>query len=417
MSDERYLFTRRDFLRSAALASLAVAMPTFLTDTVAAALATGSGIPGFKDDRILVVFQLGGGNDGLNTVVPFANDAYYRGRKTLAVKKDAVLRLNDEIGVNPALAPLKELYDAGGVAVINGVGYPNPDRSHFRSMEIWHTAVDSNRSSASGWIGRYFDNCCEGKPDPLAGVNVGGEVPQAFSGLSGAGVAFSDPGRFRWVEGNGADRRANFETMNKVNTNHAGHETVDFLRNTTANAVISSDRVINASKTKRQAVAYPQNRYSANLKHVANMIAAGLPTRIYYTSISGFDTHVNQTGQHENLLKQFAETIAAFTKDLKAIGVADRVQIMCFSEFGRRVEENASRGTDHGTAGPMFLMGAGVTPGVHGKYPDLVDLDDGDLKHTVDFRSVYGEVLTKWLGGDVTKVLGRSFDPVGVVKA
>ena len=419
MSDDRILFTRRDFLRSAALASLAVAMPTFLTDTVAAALAPGSAIPGFKDDRILVVFQLGGGNDGLNTVVPYTSDAYYRGRKTLALKKDAILKLNDEVALNSSLAPLKQIFDGGGLAVINGVGYPNPDRSHFRSMEIWHTAVDSDRASSSGWIGRYFDNCCQGKPDPLAGVTIGAEMPQAFGGVSGAGVAFADPAKFRWVEGQGADRRLNFETMNKMGGHghdHDGHQTIDFLRNTTANAVISSDRVINASKMKRQAVAYPGNRYSGNVKHVADMIAAGLPTRIYYTSIGGFDTHVNQLGQHDNLLKQFAETLAAFTKDLKAIGVADRVQMMCFSEFGRRVEENASRGTDHGTAGPMFVLGAGITPGVHGKYPDLEDLDNGDLKHTVDFRSVYGEVLTKWLGGDVTKVLGKEFDPVGVVK-
>jgi uncharacterized protein (DUF1501 family) len=416
--EQKFVFTRRDFLKTTAIAGLSVTLPSFLTRSVEAAMPYAGAIPGFKDDRILVVIQLGGGNDGINTVVPFGDDAYYSARKNLAIKKADVLGLDDYSGLNPKLKELKELYDGGGLAVVNGVGYPNPDRSHFRSMEIWHTAVDSNRFSESGWIGRYFDNCCSGKPEPVAGVNVGSEFPQSFAGRRGTGVSFQEPQQFRWIDGNEGKSRATFDALNRTAAKHADEgNTLDFLRHTTANAVVSSDKVIKAGSTNRKAVTYPGGKLGPQLKTIATLIAGGLPTRIYYTSLTGFDTHANQLNQQDNLLGQFSGAVAAFMKDLKAIGVADRVMVFAFSEFGRRVEENASRGTDHGTAGPMFLAGAGIKAGLHGKYPSLTDLDDGDLKHTVDFRSVYGEVLGSWFGVEQTKVLGREFPGIGIVKA
>jgi uncharacterized protein (DUF1501 family) len=408
MANQNFLFTRREFLRTAAIAGAGAAfLPSFLSQTAHAEMAPG------KDDPILVVIQLGGGNDGLNTVIPHGNDNYFRARKTLALKKDSLLRLTDEIALHGAMKDLAALYESGDLAIINGVGYPNPDRSHFRSMEIWHTAVESNRFSKTGWIGRYFDNCCEGRPDPLSGVNVGGEFPQAFAGASGAGVAFQEPSQFRWIAGNGGDTKTAFEKLNRPHTSAPKDSTIDFLRHVSAKAVISSDRVGKAADKRRNG--YPNSRLSQNLRNIATMIAGGLGTRIYYTAISGFDTHANQPGQHENLLRQFSEAVSAFAKDLHTIGAGDRVLIACFSEFGRRVEENASRGTDHGTAGPMFLLGSGIKAGIHGKYPSLSDLNEGDLKHTVDFRAVYTDILKNWMKVNPAAVVAGKFESTGAI--
>jgi uncharacterized protein (DUF1501 family) len=408
------IFTRREFMQTLAIAGLGASLPAFLTRSLAA---QSVGLPGtgFKDDRILVVVQLGGGNDGLNTIVPYADDHYHRLRRNLALKPDTLLRLDDYHAMAPTMEPFKHLYDSGELAVVHGVGYPNPNRSHFRSMEIWHTATDADRYSSTGWIGRYFDNACSGEANPLAGVNIGQQAPQAFGGRRGMGVSFDRPTDFGWA-GEGRASRDAFDRLNGTKAKHHEHgSTLDFLRHVTANAVTSSDQVIRASRVSRPAVDYPDSRIGNSLKTIASLIAGGLPTRLYYASMTGFDTHAGQQFSHGGLLGGFAKSVAAFQKDLKAIGVADRVQIICFSEFGRRVAENASRGTDHGTAGPMFLLGSGVKPGMHGTPCRLDDLDDGDLKHTVDFRSIYAEVLEKWLGTESEGILGRRFEGIGVL--
>ena len=418
MNDSSFLFTRRDFLKSAALAGAAMSLPNFLTNSVSAAIDPATGAPGFKDDRLLIVIQMGGGNDGLNTIVPYSNDVYHALRPRLALKKDKILTLNDDLGMHGGMTGFKELYDAGELAIVNGVGYPDPDQSHFRSMEIWQTAVDSNRYSNSGWIGRYFESTAKGgKVDPLVAVNIGEQSPQAFDSRSDVGVSFTDPGRFQWNTGKNPDARPAFETLNKIHAEHHEERTIDFLRHTTANAILSSDRVQKAARVKRQAPQYPPGRLTNSLRSIANMISAGLPTRVYYASITGFDTHSNQLGQQERLLTEIGAATAAFWNDLKAIGVADRTMIMAFSEFGRRAGENASGGTDHGTAGPMFLVGKNVNPGVHGAMPSLTDLDNGNLKYTVDFRSVYSEVLTKWLKAETKPVVGREFPLIGALRA
>ncbi|MBI1289863.1 DUF1501 domain-containing protein [bacterium] len=413
MLPDTLIFSRRGFLQSLAVAGLAASLPSFLTETVMAQQAKGI-TPGFKDDRILVVIQLGGGNDGLNAVIPHGDDSYYRLRKNIAVEKKDMHRLSDDVALNGGMTAFKDLFDKGELSILQGVGYPNPNRSHFRSMEIWHTGTDADRYSKTGWIGRYFDNACAGTPNPLAGVNIGREMPQSFASARGMGVSFDEPKNFGWA-GQGRATREAFNAVNHTAEDHGEHRTIDFLRHVTATAMASSDRVLRASATNRKPVEYPNSRLSTQLRTVATLIAGGLPTRIYYTSMSGFDTHSNQLNQHANLLRQFTEAAAAFNADLKAIGVADRVQILCFSEFGRRVEENASRGTDHGTAGPMFMLGAGIKPGIHGTAASLTDLDEGDLKHTQDFRAVYAEVLQRWLGTDPKLVLDKEWQLPGVL--
>lgn len=416
MSKDCLLSTRREFLRTTSLLAVGAAMPGFLARTVAAATPNIHGaIPGFKDDRILVVIQLGGGNDGLNTVVPYADDAYYSSRPSIALKKKEILRLTDHVGLHPKLHPLKQMADAGKLTVIEGVGYPNPNRSHFRSMEIWQTASDSNKYSKTGWVGRYLDNTCGGEAEPVAGVALGGERPQAFDSTKGFGVAFQDPESYGWNDGQGEAKEQNFRGLNSGY--RPQNDTLDFLHKITANAVLSSDRVKEVARKYKGGINYPGDSFGVSLRTVAKMIAGDLPTRIFYVTLGGFDTHANQLGSHASLMERFAEGVSAFQRDLQAQGNADRVLTLTFSEFGRRVAENASGGTDHGTAAPMFLIGNNVNAGMAGKHPSLTDLDNGDLKYTTDFRSVYGSLLEQWLGTESGAVLGREFQQIKLIKA
>ena len=399
------IVTRRDFLKTAAVFSSIGLAPAFLTR---AAEGLAPAVEGFKDDRVLVVVQLGGGNDGLNTVVPQSNDTYYRLRPQLGLKKDRVLRLNDDLALNNKLAGLMRLYDQGQVALIQSVGYPNPDRSHFRSMEIWHTASGADAFYGTGWIGRYFDNCCSGSARPQAGVAVGNERPQAFEGEKGFGVAFTDPMRFGWQPGKTTDTKENFERLNELPASPGS--TLDFLRHTTSSAIMSSYEVHAAAERAGLSAGAAMGRGKDPLQTVAALLRGGLATRIYYVAASGFDTHANQLGTQDALLERFGDGMRRFQETLAADGNADRVTTMVFSEFGRRVAQNASGGTDHGTAAPMFLIGQHVKGGIHGPLPNLDDLDEGDLKYAIDFRSVYATLLADWLGADHEPVLTRRFE-------
>lgn len=404
------LFSRREFLRTGSLLALTATAPSFLLRGAAAA-SQGSGLP------ILVVVQLAGGNDGLNTVVPFADDAYYRARPRLGLRSDEdLVKLNDRVALNSALKDLMPWGERGELAIVEGVGYPNPDRSHFRSTEIWETASDSNQTSATGWIGRYLDNCCPGRPEPTTALAIGADRPQSFSGTSGMGIALSSAESFGYLEGVGGDDTETYRATNNEDMGGApaagANSTLNFLRQTSLNATVSADRIRSAARRYKGTVTYPNGRLAQSLQTVARMIAGGMGTRIYYVSHTGFDTHANQVGQHRNLLRQLGESLAAFQKDLEAMGEADRVVTMTFSEFGRRVAENGSGGTDHGTAAPMFLMGKRIGGGLHGTAPSLTNLDAGDLRHTVDFRRIYASVLNGWLGTASEPVLGRTFDPL-----
>jgi len=382
-----------------------------------------------KDNTILVVLQLAGGNDGLNTLVPYSDDAYYRVRPKIAIPANSLHKLNDHCGLHPQLKGLKALYDEGHLSVIQGVGYPNPNRSHFRSTEIWQTAVDSNKTDTNGWLGRYFDSCCNGE-DPAVGISIGNQAPQAFAAKVPRGISFARPEEFRFdLRQTAKPKAANdfFRSANDVETmdgssigmlqgpNSSGGETLDFLHRTALDATLSSDKIMELVKKSKSASTYPSNRLGDSLNLVGRLIAGGMSTRVYYVAHGGFDTHSNQLPTHERLMTELDASLSAFAADLKAQGNFDRVLIMTFSEFGRRVAQNNSNGTDHGAAAPMFIAGGAIKAGVHGAAPSLTNLHDGDLIHTVDFRSVYASVLENWLHAPVEPILKRKFSTLPFV--
>jgi uncharacterized protein (DUF1501 family) len=408
--------------------------PFFLTRTVMAldSIVSNSltkSIPGVPDDHILVVIQMGGGNDGLNTVVPFAMDEYYRARNTIGIAKDKVLRINDKVGLHPNLAKLKGLYDGGQMAIIQGVGYPNPDRSHFRSMEIWHTADPKSKAIQYGWLGRYLDNACPGcdpqhnRINPMGGIGIGAHMPAAMTSEKGLSIALDNPDTFRWMPLSGDDRDAKqaealFEKLNHVVTANLDDPQIarlDFLSRVAMNAELSSNRIREVTKKYKGGQTYPGTSLGRQLQLVAQMIGGGLDTRVFYVSMTGFDTHANENGPHDRLMTELAEGVDAFYSDLGKQGNAGRVLAMTFSEFGRRVAQNASGGTDHGTAAPMFVFGTRIKPGLYGAHPGLTDLDHGDLKFATDFRSVYATVLENWLGAKSAPILGSDFKKLAFI--
>jgi uncharacterized protein (DUF1501 family) len=434
------LTTRRDFLRTTLLGgALTWTVPGFVAQTFNALHAAADGsltqIATGKDSPILVLIQLAGGNDGLNAVVPYTNDFYYKARPTIAIPANQVLPLNDTLGLNPAMAGFKNLFDAGRLAIVNGVGYPNPNRSHFRATEIWQTASDSEKYLTDGWLGRYFDNACAGC-DPTVAINIGPRLPQAFSSHTPTGISLENPDSYRFMgAGQNDDEELAYRSMYSGGSEEAatsggsismvsgtvtlqnGQSAVDFLERTSMDAQISSDKIrAIAGKTKNNAV-YPGSALSRNLQLVARLLAGGLPTRIFYVSQGGYDTHTGQRGGQDGRLKELGDAMKAFTDDLTAMGLFDRVMIMTFSEFGRRVNENGSRGTDHGAAAPMFLIGSKIKSGLLGVEPSLApaDLQDGDIKYNTDFRSVYASILQNWLNTPSMPILGRQFDTLPII--
>lgn len=435
-------FTRRQFLGTGlVMASAATTLPAFLSRS-ALALQPAAGLssmPGVPEDRVLVVVQLSGGNDGLNTVVPFGMDRYYKARPGIAIPQNAAIALDRQagIGLHPALAPLKEMYDEGLAAIVQGVGYPNPNRSHFKSMDIWHTA--DTTATGDGWLGRYFDSeCCgfgkgesgsapEGTKATVIqptqpGIAIGRTAPLAMQGRRSKPVAFESEDLFRWI---GRDVHPalgeSYDALQRRELPAArtsGETNADFLLRTALDAQVSSDLIRKAVRT-RPMVAYPTTGLGRQLAMVASMIRSGLRTRVYYVQLGGFDTHAQQggpQGRHAQLLGQYAAAIKAFYADLKAQGNDARVLTMTFSEFGRRVGQNASQGTDHGTAAPMVLAGPMVRAGLIGEHPSLADLDDGDLKYRIDFRSVYAGVLEQWLKADSKAILEGTYRPVPLIR-
>ncbi len=438
-------YTRRSFLNSTLLmASAAATLPSFLNSTalaMAESLGGLSALPGVPEGHVLVVLQLSGGNDGLNTVVPFGMREYYKRRPGIGIPEKEALKLSkaDGLGLHPQLAPLNELYDDGLLNIVQGVGYPNPNRSHFKSMDIWHTADPT--ATGDGWLGRYFDSqCCgfgkgeSGTPDatdlvaPEAsaalgppGIAIGRTAPLAMQGRLIKPVAFESPDLFRWSANDMHESLRNpYDAINRRGETPevTAGSNASFLLRTALDAQVSSD-LIRKAVEQRPGVAYPQSDVARQLSMVAQMIRAGLKTRVYYVNHGGFDTHAGQggsQGNHGRLLNQFAAGLKAFYQDLKAQGNDGRVLTMCFSEFGRRVAQNASQGTDHGTAAPMFLLGPMVKPGVTGDHPSLTDLDDGDLKYKIDFRNVYAGVLEYWMKAESKPILDGTFRPTNFLR-
>jgi uncharacterized protein (DUF1501 family) len=433
--------TRRDFLRTTLLGgALTWTVPSFVAQTFTALHAQADGaltqIPTGKDGPILVLIQLAGGNDGLNAVVPYTNDYYYQARPTIAIPSDKVLKLNDTLGFNPSMTGFKSLYDAGHLSVVSGVGYPNPNRSHFRATEIWQTASDEDKYLTDGWLGRYFDNACQGC-DPTVAINIGPRLPQAFSSHTPTGISLENPDSYRFIgSGKNDDETLAYRSMYNPDDSTAaantgasvsmvsgtvtlqnGQSALDFLERTSMDAQVSSDKIRDiASKTKSSSK-YPYGGLAKNLELVARLIAGGLPTRIFYVSQGGYDTHTGQRGGQDARLRELADAVKAFTEDLTNIGQFDRVMIMTFSEFGRRVQENGSQGTDHGAAAPMFLVGSHMKTGMLGAEPSIApaDLKDGDIQYNTDFRSVYASILKDWLKTNPDPILGRPFPTLPIV--
>jgi uncharacterized protein (DUF1501 family) len=427
MKNEITLQTRRQFLRTTVLGgALTWTVPAFLADTFAAlhgeAAASATQIVTGKDSTILVVLQMAGGNDGINTVVPYTDDFYHKARPKLGLTTQQILPLNGEIGLHHALAGFKNLYDAGHLAVVQGVGYPNPNRSHFRSTEIWQTASDSDRVEKYGWLGRYFDNACAGC-DPTVGVDLGGQTPQAFFAKTPTGISLANPQSYRFLSpghfrpGQVDLLEESYEKMNDIPETapdlnsggsigalaagmpEPGGAVLPFIERTALDAQVSSNQIRGIVARAKNQAPYPATQLGNHLKLIAQLIAGGLPTRVYYASQGGYDTHTNQAGTQERLLKELGDAVNAFVGDLKAQGNLQRVLVMTFSEFGRRVAENK------------------VKAGLLGRYPSLApqNLFEGDIKFTVDFRSVYAGVLEGWLKTEGAPILGRQFEPLQVV--
>jgi uncharacterized protein (DUF1501 family) len=388
---------RKEFLQIGSLATASFMLPKFLKAFEKPAM-----VP--LGNKVVVVIQFSGGNDGLNTVIPVRNDIYYRERPRLGIKKESSLLLTDEVGLNPALESFKGLYDEGNLSILNSVGYPNPDRSHFRSMDIWHSASESNEYVNTGWIGRYLDAQCKGCDKPTMALEVDDVLSLALKGEESKAIAFKDAGRLY--------SSSNEKYYKDINADHTkGEETIDYLYKTMSETLSSADYIFKQSKLHPTSQTYPSTNLGKDLKTIASLILSDINTKVYYVTLGSFDTHVNQEGQQKRLFTELNDAVKAFTADLKKNNRFDDVLMMTFSEFGRRVSQNASGGTDHGTANNMFFIGGGLKQkGLINELPNLADLNDGDLKYKVDFKNVYATVLNKWLGADDKMILGKKFE-------
>jgi len=398
-------FNRRDFLKISGLATASLFIPKFIK-------ASGREIELLKQsNKVLVVIQLSGGNDGLNTVIPYNDDIYYKNRPKINIKKNEVLKLNSELGFNPSMKDLKEVFDEGYLTVVNNVGYPNPDHSHFRSMDIWQTASNSNEFLNTGWVGRYLDAECKDCANSYRAIEADETLSLVMKGENKTGMAFQDAEKLYAL----ANKKI-YQDFEKLTKHGKQNESLDYLYKTLAEATSNAKLIYEKSQIYKSKLTYPATQLAKNLKMIAELIVSGLETSIYYTSFTGFDTHANQNGRQNDLLKQYSEAVRAFLKDLKQNNRIDDVVVLTFSEFGRRVSENASGGTDHGTANNVFIAGGKLKKsGIFNKPPDLSDLDTGDLKFSVDFRSIYQNILSNWLNINSNNVLHKEFDKISVV--
>ena len=403
--------TRREFLqwggKGIGLLAFSQFAPSFLVQSTLAATPAPE-----KDRSILVLVQLAGGNDGLNTVIPYEDPEYYRLRPTIGIKKTEALRINDTLGLHPSLAAFQALMNDGRAGIIQNVGYPNPNHSHFRSSEIWETGSESNQFLPTGWIGRFLDNDCGGTPgtagtggDPVA-VHVTNELPQSFQS--------DKPHSTFGLRGGGTRSKENLAFLEKLvkDDDHEANANASFLRATMMDALVTEQRVQKIIGGYRSEAVYPGNNFAQSLRNVASLISAGMSTRVYFVSLGGFDTHSNQVNNHANLLRTLSEGLAAFQNDLVAKKLDSQVLTMTFSEFGRRPNENESRGTDHGTAAPLFVMGSGLKGPLYGTPPSLNLQKNKDVEFSTDFRQVYATVLDKWFSCPTDKVLGKTYAPL-----
>ncbi|ULQ51196.1 DUF1501 domain-containing protein [Flavihumibacter fluvii] len=395
------LIKRRTFLQTGSLATASMMVPRFLK-----AMERPGSLPATQ--KILVVLQLSGGNDGLNTVIPYRNDVYYRERPRLGITRRNCLPLNDDAGIHPSLPFFKTLHDEGYLSIMNSVGYPDPDRSHFRSMDIWQTASKSNEYLYTGWLGRWLDQQCKDCDHPTQALELDDMLSLALKGNEQNGIAFKDPGRLFQ-----SSRNPLYADVVKAHERAHASQTADYLYKTLAGSLSSADYIYRNSKLNRSVVTYPSTELGRNLRNISSLILSGINTRVYYVSVGSFDTHVAQDMQQRRLFSEINDAVQSFVTDLKKNNRFKDVLLVSFSEFGRRVAQNASGGTDHGTANNMFFIGGGLSrKGILNALPDLTRLDDGDLLYQVDFRQVYATLLDKWLDAPAAGILGGSFQPM-----
>jgi uncharacterized protein (DUF1501 family) len=409
--------SRRRFLQSSigssALVGMGLTVPAFLARSATALSAQGK-----SGDRVLVVVQLSGGNDGLNTVVPYADPEYAKNRILLRIGPGEVLKIDDYLGLHPQMEGFHKLLEDGRLAIVQGVGYPNPNRSHFESMDIWHTATADVQQQRTGWLGRTLDGARPSLGQDVPAIYLGAnELPLALVARQTPVPAVDSLETFRLQTAGGAVPAPALRKLASLERPDAP-SLVDFIRTSTLHALDSSGKVQESLKADRSGVPYPGFGLARKLRNVAQLIDAGLKTRMYYLALDGFDTHAKQAEAHAGLLGELASSVRAFADDLAQRGHLDRVLVLAFSEFGRRVKENASAGTDHGAAAPVFLVGGQVQPGPIGKHPSLSRLDDeGDLEFHTDFRQVYATILDRWLGCSSETVLGGKYEHLAMLKA
>lgn len=394
---------RRSFLKNSALASSLFMVPSFVSamdDTLFTTLGR----------KRLVLIQLHGGNDGLNTVIPYRNDIYYKSRPTLAIKKSNVLKLNDELGLHKNLKPLRKLFNAGELSIINNVGYPNPNRSHFRSSDIWQTGSASQEVLHSGWIGRYLDTFGN---KPYDAIEIGKSLSLLMKGDTNNAVVTKSAKDLHAI--------ADDPFFNKIVTSyrdpHLSEHNMGYLYQTLIDGKQSANYIYEKSKTKTSYRDYGKSAFGKQLKTMAEFINSGIDTKVYYASMGGFDTHASQSGRQDKLLKTYAQAVSAMVEDLKANDTFKDTIILTFSEFGRRVAENAGLGTDHGAANNVFVIGSKLKkPGLFNSAPSLTNLDlNGDIPYEVDFRSIYANILNNWLEVSNEKILSESVAPIHVI--
>ncbi|MBW1296849.1 DUF1501 domain-containing protein [Aquimarina litoralis] len=395
---------RRNFLKQSVFASGITLVPSFLKGME---LLSPAQLSGYKN---VIIIQLSGGNDGLNSIIPIQNDIYHSLRPTIAKKKNETLKITDDLAFNSSLEPIKKLYDQGEVCIVNNVGYPNPNRSHFRSTDIWQTASDTNQYLSSGWVGRYLDANCQ---HPYQAIEVDNSLSLALKGNQLNGIAVSDLKQLHRTT-----REPFFNKLVNDTQDEMLHEdNQGYLYKTMLETYSSASYIYETSKIYESNISYPQSSFAKNLKTIADFIISGLKTRVYYSSLGGFDSHVNQVNSQDRLLKVYAEAIGALVKDLKKNNRFKDTLILTFSEFGRRVKQNGSRGTDHGAANNVILIGGSLKKaGIYNELPNLSDLDsNGDIKFTVDFRSIYASILNNWLEVNDQTILGTGFDKLSFI--
>ncbi len=394
------MLNRRRFLQNASLVSLTSLVPSFLPRSLSAASDNAEG-------RILVVIQLDGGNDGLNTVIPFQNDDYIKARPALHIEEKDVLKLNETLGLNPGMKAAAELFESGRLAIVQGIGYPNPNRSHFESMAIWqHARVDAAQHDSIGWLGRACDahRTAQGSPDSIfLGRDA---VPIALRGRRANAVSMESESDLQLL--------TPFDPSGQSSESQL--DVSAFVQRTVDDSYRAAKRFKESAPAPgKSSVSYPTSRLGRHLQLISRMIKLGGETRLFYTSHSGYDTHSAQLFTHRQLLGEFSNALRAFLDDLKESGLDERVIVLAFSEFGRRVQENDSAGTDHGVAGPVFLAGTKVQSGIHGDHPSLTVLDEGDLKSRFDFRQVYTTLLDRWLAVDSKAILTGEFNTLPLI--